>query len=123
MGIRERSRHAAAAVFAIFTLSTIALASTYRQFPGIVSVVISALLLANIRATWLAATSQFSREAFDRDRLNSTFLDKLTDQWPAKLWPVLQWLFWILFAGEALLVAILFALPVLLPFARMVKPR
>jgi hypothetical protein len=116
IGIRERARYAALACFTINVLTLIAVSISLHQAPGVISIVMAALLLANVRATWLAATSNFSRQAFDRDRLNATLLDKLTDQWPPKLWRTLQWLFWILFGLEILAVAISLALPLIFGF-------
>jgi len=57
VGVRERSRYAAAVVFLMYLLDTLV-------SPGVVRVLLSALLLSNLRATWIAANwSPDSEEA------------------------------------------------------------
>jgi hypothetical protein len=48
VGVRERSRYAAALVFAMYLLDTL-------LSPGVVRILFTALLLSNLRATWIAS--------------------------------------------------------------------
>lgn len=84
VGVRERSRYAAIVVFLMYLLDTL-------TAPGILRIIISALLLSNLRGTWIASRwTPGSDEAILPSRLNETFTDKLVDQFPAWLWPKLR---------------------------------
>jgi hypothetical protein len=90
MGVREASWPAAAAVFALYSAGLLN-ALVVGQFPAILSIVAAALLLSNVRAAFLA--SCWSPAGPDEDkpmRFNKSLRDKLVDQRPPKLWPVLQ---------------------------------
>ncbi|HZQ21584.1 MAG TPA: hypothetical protein VFA89_02195 [Terriglobales bacterium] len=98
VGVRERSRYAAAAVFAMYFLDTL-------MGIGVLRIIFAALLLSNLRATWIAATWKAeSEEAILPARLNESFADKLADQLPARLWPKLRMVYYIYSAGFLLLV-------------------
>jgi peptidoglycan/LPS O-acetylase OafA/YrhL len=86
MGVREHSFAAALAVFATYTLNQVAAGRL-----SILSVIIAAVLLSNVRATYLA--SKWTPAAEDEDaptRFNESLRDKLVDQLPSTLWPVLK---------------------------------
>jgi ABC-type uncharacterized transport system fused permease/ATPase subunit len=86
MGVREHSFAAALAVFATYTLNQVAAGRL-----SILSVIIAAVLLSNVRATYLA--SKWKPAVEDEDapmRFNESFRDKLVDQLPSTLWPVLK---------------------------------
>jgi hypothetical protein len=103
MGVREGSWPAAALVFSIFLLN---LLSTIAQgrFPGILMIVATGVLLSNVRAAFLASEWKPSPDDQDKPiRFSDTLGDKLVDQMPAKLWPVLQ----IPFYGLAALILLL----------------
>jgi hypothetical protein len=102
MGVREHSFPAALTVFVVYVVNQLA----SGQAPGILPILIGALLLSNVRATYLASRWKPVSEDEDRPtRFNETFRDKLVDQLPAKLWPILKIPF---FIGAALvLLAIL----------------
>ena len=92
VGVRERDVYAAAMVFAFYAVDT--LVSTFFLFFSspwgliVVRFFITALLFANIRATWIASKWQVdSEQAALPPRLSETFADKLADQLPAKIWP------------------------------------
>ena len=94
IGVRCRSRFAATAVFLLYFLSTLALFGALLHPLGIVRVVFLALLLANVRATWLSvrlplAASQSAAVP------NRTFWEKFSDRFPALVWPELRWVFYI----------------------------
>jgi len=103
MGVREGSWPAAMLVFAVFFAGLLYTMANGR-FPGILAVVAAAILLSNVRAAFLA--SEWRPTAGDEDRptrFDDTFGDKLSDQLPAKAWPVLQ----IPFFGIAALILLL----------------
>src|SRR5229473_95078 len=100
VGVRERSYYAALVVFIMYLLDTL-------LAPGIVRIILSALLLSNLRATWIAATWRpESEEAALPPRLNETFTDKLADQLPTWLWPKVRVAYYIYSAGFLLLVIV-----------------
>jgi hypothetical protein len=58
---------------------------------GVVRILLMALLLSNVRATWIAATRvPGSEEADLPPRLNETFADKFADRLPQRLWPKIR---------------------------------
>lgn len=94
IGVREHSRYAAVAVFAMY------LADMILSQPGVLRILIAALLLSNLRATWIA--SQWrpeSDEATLPPRFNDTWGDKFVDQLPKWLWPKVRIFYYILSAG------------------------
>jgi hypothetical protein len=93
-GIRERSKTAAVAIFLIYLVGTFITFSFIRVF-------ILALLLANIRGTWLAANWQMEFAEMP-PRLNETLGDKLCDQMPRLVWPIGRWIFYPLIVLEGL---------------------
>jgi hypothetical protein len=93
LGVRERSRYAALVIFIMYLLDTL-------LAPGVVRIILSALLLSNLRGTWIAATwCPESEEAALPLRLNETFADKLADQFPPWLWPEVRIAYYIYSAG------------------------
>jgi hypothetical protein len=74
---------------------------------GIVKIIITALLLSNLRATWIADHWRLdSEEAALPPRLGETFADKLSDRWPAFIWPKVKVVYHIFSVGFlALIVA------------------
>lgn len=103
VGAHERSRFAAVAVFSAYLLSTVALLRVFvlSPGPGILRVILLALLFANVRATWLSAKSPASASRPLSDPVNETLADKFADRLPAYLWPKLRWLFYALTGLEA----------------------
>ena len=100
VGVCERSRYAAAVVFAMYFIEML-LAGI-----GVVRVLFSALLLSNLRATWIAATWRpEADEAAAPPRLSETWGDKLSDQFPMWLWPKIRIAYYV-FSG-AFIVAVL----------------
>jgi hypothetical protein len=81
VGVRERSRYAAVMVLAVYIFEIL-------LGPGVFKIILGAVLLSNLRGTWLASTWRTeSEEAVLPPRLSDTFTDKLSDQLPAWLWP------------------------------------
>ncbi|MGB6192844.1 MAG: hypothetical protein WBF42_10275 [Terracidiphilus sp.] len=87
MGVRESSWPAAATIFVLYAVNQL---GTGRP-PGILPIIIGAVLLSNVRATFLASRWKAPAEGEDRPtRFNETFRDKLADQLPPRIWPVLR---------------------------------
>jgi hypothetical protein len=100
VGVRERSQYAAAVIFLAYVANAI------TSGLGVVSVLIAALLLSNLRATWMASDwSPNSDEAILPPRFGETWSDKLADQLPMWLWPKVRILYYVFSACFLLLVA------------------
>ena len=67
---------------------------------GIVEIIITVLLLSNLRARWIADHwKPDSEEAALPPRLGETFADKLSDGWPAFIWPKVKVVYYIFSVG------------------------
>jgi hypothetical protein len=87
MGVRESSWAAAAMIFTIYALNEL----DSGRPPGILSIIVGGVLLSNVRATFLASRWKPIAEGEDRPtRFSETFRDKLVDQLPPRVWPVLR---------------------------------
>ena len=107
IGVRERSTYAAVAVFVMYVLDML------LGNIGIFKILISALLLSNIRATYLANTwNPTSEEAELPPRLSTTLGDKLADQFPMWFWPKMRIVYYVCSAG--FLLFILFGVAVMM---------
>jgi hypothetical protein len=103
MGVREGNWPAAALVFALYAVNLV-YGIAVAHFPGVLTIIATGILLANVRAAFIASTWKPLPEGEDKPtRFNETFGDKLADQMPAKLWPALQ----IPFFGVAALLLLL----------------
>src|ERR1051325_8613979 len=90
VGVRERSPYAAGIVFFIYLFETI-----FGPF-SVLRIIITGLLLSNMRATWIASNwKPDSEEAILPPRLNETFFDKVADQLPQWLWPKMRILYYV----------------------------
>ncbi|HEY6251894.1 MAG TPA: hypothetical protein VI685_18195 [Candidatus Angelobacter sp.] len=96
VGVRERSRYAAMAVAIMYSIETLVVVLTtdlrtlniYLGARLVIHILLAALLLANVRATWIASNwNSASEEAAAPPRLNETWSDKFADQLPMWLWP------------------------------------
>jgi len=95
---------AAAMVFTMFVAGIVDTMSRGMP-PGIIAVAAAAVLLSNVRAAFLASEWRPAGPDEDRPtRFNETFSDKLVDQMPAKLWPVLKVPFFIIASLYLLLI-------------------
>jgi hypothetical protein len=109
VGVREHSRFAAAVVFAFYVIDTLASFKLLVASPGMIvlRVIITALLLSNLRATWIAAHWQFgSDEAAMPLRLGDTWTDKFANKWPAWFWPKIRVVYYIFSIGLLLLIGV-----------------
>ncbi len=100
-GIRQGSFAAAAGVFSVYFLDSIAAAAVSVLSVGFVRVVFIALLLSNLRAAilvkrWTALHSGKDASDFAPARLNETWRDRLADQLPARIWPWCRAVFYLL---------------------------
>ncbi len=106
VGIRRTSRFAATSAFLIYLLSVVA-ATKITHSGGVMSIFFLALLLSNVRATWLAksfATEQGLQRPYPEVQIaRSVFSDVL----PRLIWPAGRWLYYcltfLMFAGMAIL--------------------
>jgi hypothetical protein len=110
VGVREHNPFAAAIMLVYYVVDFLAsLFFVALNSPGIgvVKVIVIALLLSNLRATWIAGSwKPDSEEAALPPRLGDTFFDKLADKWPAFLWPKVRVLYYVFSVGcLALMVA------------------
>jgi hypothetical protein len=101
VGVRERSRYAAACVFIVYA------GDTLFTGPSIVRVLLAALLLSNLRATWIAAQWKSDSEAAVLPpRWGDTWTDKFADKLPMWLWPKVRIFYYILSVCYLLLFAV-----------------
>jgi hypothetical protein len=101
VGVREHSRYAAAVVLILF-VSDMAYTG-----PSVLRIILAAVLLSNLRATWIASSWQpGSSEASLPPRLSETWGDKFVDKLPMLLWPKVRILYYVLSACLLLLSAI-----------------
>ena len=101
VGVRERSRYAALVVAIMYSVDLlITLGMTGIGIWMMVRMILAALLLSNVRATWISSSwTPGSEEAALPLRLNETLRDKLVDQLPMWLWPRIEILYYIYSAG------------------------
>jgi hypothetical protein len=99
VGVREHNPFAAAVVLIYFAIDT------WTSGVGVVRIIVNALLLSNLRATWIAAGwKPDSEEAALPPRFGDTFFDKFADKWPAWIWPKVKWVYYIFSFGFLVLV-------------------
>jgi hypothetical protein len=98
VGVREHNPFAAAIVLAYYLVDFLASAFfllTTSPGIGVVRVIVIALLFSNLRATWIASGwKPESEEAALPPRMGDTIADKLSDKWPALIWPKIKWLYY-----------------------------
>ena len=101
VGVRERSRYAAAIVLLFYATDAIV------SGVGVLRILLAAWLLSNLRATWIAAQwKPESDQAAFPPRLSETLGDKLADQLPPWLWPKVRIVYYIFSAGYLLIAGI-----------------
>jgi hypothetical protein len=94
VGVRQRSRYAALLVFVLF-LSDLLISGL-----SVLCVIIGALLLSNVRATWIAsAWKPEAEESVLPPRLRETWGDKFADTLPEWLWPKVRVLYYVFSAS------------------------
>ncbi|HEV2490125.1 MAG TPA: hypothetical protein VGT03_09980 [Candidatus Acidoferrales bacterium] len=102
VGVREHSRYAAAVVLVMY------IADSLTSFGNpVLRLLIAALLLSNLRATWIASRwKPESNEAVPAPRFDETWTDKFADKFPMWLWPKLRIPYYIFSVCLLLLVVI-----------------
>jgi hypothetical protein len=116
IGVREHSPFAASLVLGFYMLDTLA---SVKSLPGpgslVFRTIFTALLLSNLRATWIAAKwKPESEEAALPPRMSGTFMDKFSDVWPAWIWPKARIIYFIF----AFVILVLTASGIVLMFLR-----
>jgi hypothetical protein len=107
-GVREHSRFAATIIFVYYVVDTLASFKSFLGSPGsiVLRVIIAALLLSNLRATWIAARWRSgSDEAALPLRLDDTWADKLANKWPSWVWPKIRVVYYVFSIGFLVLVS------------------
>ena len=103
VGVREHNPFAAAILLVYYVVDFLASAMfVFANSPGIgvLKIIVTALLLSNLRATWIAAGwKPDSEEALLPPRFGETFFDKFVDLWPAFIWPKVKVLYYIFSFG------------------------
>jgi hypothetical protein len=91
VGVREHNPFAAGVMLFYYVADFLAtILFTFLNSPGIgvIRIIIIALLLSNLRATWIAGGWKAdSEEAALPPRFGDSFFDKFADKWPAFIWP------------------------------------
>jgi len=94
IGVREHNPFAAVVVLICYALDILV------SGIGVVRIIVTALLLSNLRATWIADNwKPESEEAALPPRLGETFSDKVSDKWPAFIWPKVKVIYYIFAFG------------------------
>jgi len=92
-GVRQRSLTAAISVFLVYSLSSVVVGGNAYGGPRIL---ICGLLLANVRAIWIASRWRSSGSMDESPApLSETIGDKLCDLLPAMVWPKTRVVFYI----------------------------
>jgi hypothetical protein len=103
VGVREHNPFAAGIILVYYIVDFLASAFVlFVNSPGIgvLRIIITALLLSNLRATWTAGNwKPDSEEAALPPRMAETFADKFSDVWPAFIWPKVKVLYYIFSFG------------------------
>ncbi len=103
VGVREHNPFAAAVILAYYIVDFLAAAVfLFVNSPGIgvLRIIIMALLISNLRATWIAGSwKPDSEEAALPPRMGETFADKFSDKWPAFIWPKVKVVYYIFSFG------------------------
>lgn len=103
VGVREHNPFAAAIILVYYIVDFLAsMVFVFVNSPGIgvVRIIIVALLLSNLRATWIAGRwKPDSEEAALPPRMGESFADKFSDLWPAFIWPKVKVLYYIFSFG------------------------
>jgi hypothetical protein len=103
VGVREHNPFAAAIILVYYVVDFLASAVVlFVNSPGIgvLRIIIVALLVSNLRATWIAGSwKPDSEEAVLPPRMGETFADKFSDKWPAFIWPKVKVVYYIFSFG------------------------
>ena len=103
VGVREHNPFAAGVLLVYYVLDLmVVFVFLLLNSPGmlVIRAIIAALLLSNLRATWIASGWKVdTEEAALPPRMGDTLADKFSDKWPAFIWPKVKILYWIFSVG------------------------
>lgn len=111
LGVRQRSRFAAVSVFLAYVLSAFAMQRLSGNGFSVLRIFGQALLLANVRATWLSALWRRTATEPPPVPMNETLADKVSDRLPIFLWPKIRWVFYVMAVVEIGLILLLVFIP------------
>ena len=100
VGVRMRNVFAAVCVFVAY------FASSFLVGMGALRIIAIALLLANVRGTWLSARWRPTQTEPPPVPMNETLADKLADRLPIAIWPWAHPLFYVFAGIEAILLGL-----------------
>jgi hypothetical protein len=100
IGIRVSSRTAAVCAFLAYFLTGVVMTRMGAQGFGVVRIICLGLLLSNMRATFLAAKWVLDRTEPPPAPMSQTFMERFADVMPRRVWPIGQFVFYILAAIE-----------------------
>ena len=97
VGVRERSLYAAAMVFGLYFVDLLfAISRVGPGAGGVVRIIFAALLLSNLRGTWIASQwKPGSEEAELPPRFAETWKDKFADKFPSWFWPKVRIVYYV----------------------------
>lgn len=94
VGVREHSLYASVVVFIFFLADLVV--NAIAAGPSVWRILLTALLLANLRATWIASGwKPDSPEAAQPPRFGDTWTDRFVDRLPMWLWPKVRVLYYV----------------------------
>lgn len=100
VGVRERSRYAAAIVLVLYL-------AEFALGVSIMRVILLGVLLSNLRATWIAYSwKPESTEGAIPPRFGETLADKFADRLPLWLWPKVRIVYYVYSVGFAALACV-----------------
>jgi hypothetical protein len=105
IGVRQRSRVAATAVFIAYFLTALLLGF------GVIRIILLGLLLTTIRGTWLSATWRPLATEPPPVPLPETIWDKFSGTLPIYVWPAGRWVFYVLAVVETLILVAALLIP------------
>jgi len=94
IGVREHNPFAAAMMLIYFAIDSMG------SGISVVRIIVAALLVSNLRATWIAGGWKTnSEDAALPPGFGDTFFDRFADKWPAFIWPKLNVVYYIFSVG------------------------
>lgn len=97
IGVREHDVVAAISVATVYLLNAVGAVLMTRQFPGWLVLFVILILVSNVRGCWIASKWL---HAGDPDlaplRMKENWRDRLVDQMPARVWPRMRTVFYVL---------------------------
>lgn len=102
VGVRERNLYAAIVIFLIYALDT------FLTGIGVVRIIIGALLLSNVRPTWICSAwdPQSDERAALPPRFGDTLAEKFADMFPQFIWPKLR-IFYYVFSALFMILTVI----------------